>query len=188
MRGVTAESVNCFDGGTYEDFVREYSGEAAALLAMLNSEDPIKIESWIHHVFSVASGPLKAFAFLTMIKPDKTSRFGASELDKLVGLLRLNFYQYISGAVITHGMGRPALALPLILRYRPLVMLMSVMGSSCNISHPEVMNAFLRVLRYPLSRGKSPLTPNYHHPESLLLTDEFPVANPIKHMWEKLFR
>ena len=52
-----AESVNCFDGGTYEDFVREYSGEAAALLAMLNSEDPIKIESWIHHVFSVASGP-----------------------------------------------------------------------------------------------------------------------------------
>ena len=79
-----AESVNCFDGGTYEDFVREYSGEAAALLAMLNSEDPIKIESWIHHVFSVASGPLKAFAFLTMIKPDKTSRFGASELDKLV--------------------------------------------------------------------------------------------------------
>ena len=25
-----------------------------------------------------------------MIKPDKTERFGASELDKLVGLLRLN--------------------------------------------------------------------------------------------------
>ena len=79
-----AKSVNCFDGGTYEGFVRKYSGEAAALLAMLDSEDPIKIESWIHHVFSVASGPLKAFAFLTMIKPDKTSRFGASELDKLV--------------------------------------------------------------------------------------------------------
>ena len=70
---------------------------------MLDSEDPIKIESWIHHVFSEASGPLKAFAFLTMIKPDKTERFGASELDKLVGLLRLNFYQYFSEAVITHG-------------------------------------------------------------------------------------
>lgn len=96
---IPAKSVNCFDGGTYEEFVREYSGEAAALLAMLDSEDPIKIESWIHHVFSEASGPLRAFAFLTMIKPDKTERFGASELDKLVGLLRLNFYQYFSEAV-----------------------------------------------------------------------------------------
>ena len=46
-----ARSVNCFDGGTYEGFVRDYSGEAAALLAMLDSEDPIKIEYWIHHVF-----------------------------------------------------------------------------------------------------------------------------------------
>ena len=34
----------------------------------------------------------------------------------------------------------------------------------------------------PLSvGGKSPLTPNYYHPESLLLTGVFPVANPIKH-------
>ena len=106
-----ARSVNCFDGGTYEGFVRDYSGEAAALLAMLDSEDPIKIEYWIHHVFSEASGPLKAFCFLTMIRPEKTERFGASELDKLVGLLRLNFHQYISDEVITHGMGRPALAL-----------------------------------------------------------------------------
>ena len=61
--------------------------------------------------FDQGSGPLGAFAFLTMIKPDKTERFGASELDKLVGLLRLNFYQYISHTVITHGMGHPALAL-----------------------------------------------------------------------------
>ena len=34
---------------------------------------------------------------------------------------------------------------PLTLRYKPLVMLMSVMGSSCNISRPEVMNAFLAI-------------------------------------------
>ena len=46
-----------------------------------------------------------------MIKSDKTERFGEKELDKLVGLLRLNCVQYISDAVITHGMGRPALAL-----------------------------------------------------------------------------
>ena len=47
-------------------------------------------------------------------------------------------------------------------------------------SHP-------RVLRYPLSRGKSPLTPNYHHPESLLLTDAIPRHKPHQ-TWEKLFR
>ena len=80
---------------------------------MLDSEDSIKVEYWIHQVFDQAFGPLKAFAFLTMIKPDKTERFGASELDKLVGLLRLNFYQYISHTVITHGMGHPALRLAL---------------------------------------------------------------------------
>ena len=34
---------------------------------------------------------------------------------------------------------------PLILRYRALVMLLSVMGSSCNISRPEVMNAFIAI-------------------------------------------
>ena len=47
-------------------------------------------------------------------------------------------------------------------------------------SHP-------RVLRYPLSRGKSPLTPNYYHPESLLLTDAIPRHKPHQ-TWEKLFR
>ena len=45
-------------------------------------------------LFAKASGPLKAFAFLTMIKSDKTEMFGAKESDKLVGLLRLNFPQY----------------------------------------------------------------------------------------------
>ena len=34
---------------------------------------------------------------------------------------------------------------PLTLRYKPLAMLMSAMGSSCNISRPEVMNAFLAI-------------------------------------------
>ena len=47
-------------------------------------------------------------------------------------------------------------------------------------SHP-------RVLRYPLSRGKSPLSPNYYHPESLLLTDAIPRHKPHQ-TWEKLFR
>ena len=35
---IPAKSVNCFDGGTYEGFVRSFSGEAGALLAMLDSE------------------------------------------------------------------------------------------------------------------------------------------------------
>jgi hypothetical protein len=48
--------------------------------------------------------------------------------------------------------------------------------------HPRVT-----VLRYPLSRGKSPLTPNYYHPESLLLTDVIPRHKPHQ-TWEKLFR
>ena len=38
-----------------------------------------------------------------------------------------------------------------------------------------------------ISRGKSPLTPNYYHPESLLLTDAIPRHNPHQ-TWEKLFR
>jgi hypothetical protein len=32
-----AKSVNCFDGGTFEEFVRLFSGEAGDLLAMLDS-------------------------------------------------------------------------------------------------------------------------------------------------------
>ena len=35
------------------------------------------------------------------------------------------------------------------------------------------------------SRGKSPLTPNYYHPESLLLTDAIPRHKPHQ-TWEKL--
>ena len=61
---------------------------------MLDSEDSIKVEYWIYQVFDQGSGPLGAFAFLTMIKSDKTEMFGAKESDKLVGLLRLNFPQY----------------------------------------------------------------------------------------------
>ena len=33
------------------------------------------------------------------------------------------------------------------------------------------------------SRGKSPLTPNYYHPESLLLTDAIPRHKPHQTQW-----
>ena len=59
-------------------------------------DESTQVGYWIFDVFAQASGPLKAFAFLTMVKSDKTEMFGEKELDNLVGLLRLNFVKYIS--------------------------------------------------------------------------------------------
>ena len=52
-------------------------------------DESTQIGYWIFDVFAQASGPVKAFAFLTMVKSEKMEMFGEKELDNLVGLLRL---------------------------------------------------------------------------------------------------
>ena len=56
-------------------------------------DESTQIGYWIFDVFAQASGPVKAFAFLTMVKSEKMEMFGEKELPvdtgNLVGLLRL---------------------------------------------------------------------------------------------------
>ena len=61
----------------------------------------------------------------------------------------------------------------------------AITGKSADTLYDDTEEA--RVLRYPLSRGKSPLTPNYYHLSHLLLTDEFSRRKPHQ-TWEKPFR